>query len=127
MATNEQKKAVLRQQLEALVAAEEEAPGGRETSARLYLEVRRAHLLRKAQAAQPRIAVVVPDDHYAELVAYLRRPIDDAERGPGDLDVMCQAVMDCVESGSPSDVVLAMARLTRKVWALQPHLGKIEG
>jgi hypothetical protein len=136
--------------LDALLDDDESSNEGNSLAifARIH-ERRRKRAHAKAKASQPDLgirgtshndpldnrALPVPDgcachDCLLEkLRAFWLAPLtqEDHEASAGAMDYALQTVTDTLEAGDVEDAIFAMARVARKAWAFNRHLGPIEG
>lgn len=73
-----------------------------------------------AKLLQPDVAVTIPDDQWAKIVADWSRPITDEERQAQGLEFMCLSLRDCMMAGQREDSFFAALRICRWVFAHSP-------
>jgi hypothetical protein len=84
---------------------------------------RRKLELEQARARQPQVSL---SDGFVDAIRdELRRQPTVDEMTPSGMDYLCLSVQDCIDSGNLTDIMFALARVWRKAWFLQPHLGPI--
>jgi len=81
----------------------------------------------EVKKGQPALGVELPKEQWDRLVAAMRAPLTAKEATASGVDYLCGTVQDCIDAGDYEDALFALIRLWRKVWAMQPHLGPIEG
>jgi hypothetical protein len=80
----------------------------------------------RADVPQPPITITISPEDWLQVSTYYHTPLQPEEKEAGGIDILAQAVFDAVDSNSPEDTLFAALRLSRKMFALQPHLGPIE-
>ena len=67
-----------------------------------------------------------PPDPMAVLTAFFRAPLTSVDTDPGGMDQLCLTVQDLLDAGNVEDAIFGLARIARKAWAWQPHLGPVD-